>query len=160
MPSILILFSVRFPCKYLGIYSAFILSHTLKTEDPKLLRFGTYFIFPPNCNRNSNNKQWRVLHLKINAYGFWLTFSMRQPSWWCVGLFYQTSEESFPCKSVAPDLKHLFWCIQIIYDICRHEQLSISYWSYGSQTWPIKWNAVSSKQWSYRYSYMDAQYGR
>ena len=27
---------------------------------------------------------------------------------------------------------------------------------YGSQTWPIKWNAVSSRQRSYRYCYMDA----
>ena len=25
-------------------------------------------------------------------------------------------------------------------------RISIGYWSYGSQTWPIKWNAVSSKQ--------------
>ena len=35
-----------------------------------------------------------------------------------------------------------------------------SYRSYGSQTWPIKWNAVSSKQWSCRYCYMDALHGR
>ena len=32
--------------------------------------------------------------------------------------------------------------------------------SYGSQTWPIKWIAVSSKQRSCRYCYMDAQHGR
>ena len=31
---------------------------------------------------------------------------------------------------------------------------------YGSQTWPIKWNAVSSRQRSYRYCYMDALLGR
>ena len=30
---------------------------------------------------------------------------------------------------------------------------------YGSQTSPIKWNAVSSKQRSYRYCYMDALHG-
>ena len=28
----------------------------------------------------------------------------------------------------------------------RHGQLSIGYRSYGNQTWPIKWNAVSSRQ--------------
>ena len=33
----------------------------------------------------------------------------------------------------------------------RHGQLPIGYWSYGSQTWPIKWNAVSSNQRSRRY---------
>ena len=35
-----------------------------------------------------------------------------------------------------------------------------SYRSYGSQTWPIKWNAVSSKKRSYRYCYIDALHGR
>ena len=35
-----------------------------------------------------------------------------------------------------------------------------SYRSYGSQAWPIKWNAVSSKQWSCRYYCMDALHGR
>ena len=30
-------------------------------------------------------------------------------------------------------------------------QLSISFRSYGNQTWSIKWNAVSSRQRSYRY---------
>ena len=35
-------------------------------------------------------------------------------------------------------------------------QLSISYRSYGNQTWPIKWNAVSSTQRSCRYCCMDA----
>ena len=42
----------------------------------------------------------------------------------------------------------------------RHGQLSKGYRSYGSQTWPITWNAVFSKQRSYRYCYMDALYGR
>ena len=37
---------------------------------------------------------------------------------------------------------------------------TIGYRSYGSQTWPIKWNAVSSKQRSCRYCYMDALHGR
>ena len=37
---------------------------------------------------------------------------------------------------------------------------TIGYPSYGSQTWPIKWNAVSSKQRSCRYCYMDALHGR
>ena len=32
--------------------------------------------------------------------------------------------------------------------------------SYGNQTWPIKWNAVSSRQRSCRYCYMDALLGR
>ena len=36
----------------------------------------------------------------------------------------------------------------------------IGYRSYGSQTWPIKWNAVSSMQRSCRYCYMDALHGR
>ena len=45
-------------------------------------------------------------------------------------------------------------------DSQRHEQLSIVYRLYGRQTWPIKWNAVSSKQWSCRYCYMDALQGR
>ena len=31
---------------------------------------------------------------------------------------------------------------------------------YGNQTWPIKWNAVSSRQRSYRYCCMDAPLGR
>ena len=35
-----------------------------------------------------------------------------------------------------------------------------SYRSYGSQTWPIQWNAVFFKQLSYRYCYMDALLGR
>ena len=34
-----------------------------------------------------------------------------------------------------------------------------SYRSYGNQTWPIKWNAVSSKQWLCRYCCMDAPLG-
>ena len=42
----------------------------------------------------------------------------------------------------------------------RHGRLSIGYRSYGSQTWPIKWNAVSSKQQSCRYCCMDALHGR
>ena len=32
--------------------------------------------------------------------------------------------------------------------------------SYGNQTWPMKWSAVSSRQRSYRYCYMDALLGR
>ena len=40
--------------------------------------------------------------------------------------------------------------------LVRHGQLSIDYRSYGSQTWPIKWNSVSSKQRSCRYFYIDA----
>ena len=36
----------------------------------------------------------------------------------------------------------------------------IGYWSYGSQIWPIKWYAVSSKQRSCRYCRMDALNGR
>ena len=39
-------------------------------------------------------------------------------------------------------------------------RLSIAYRSYGSQTWPIKWNAVSSRQRSCRYCYMDALHER
>ena len=39
-------------------------------------------------------------------------------------------------------------------------RLSIYYRSYGSQTWPIKWNAVSSKQRSCRYCCMNALHGR
>ena len=35
--------------------------------------------------------------------------------------------------------------------LTKNGQLSISYRSYGSQTWPIKWNAVSSRQRSCRY---------
>ena len=42
----------------------------------------------------------------------------------------------------------------------KHGQLSIGYQSNGSQTWLIKWNAVSSKQWSYWYCYMYALHGR
>ena len=42
----------------------------------------------------------------------------------------------------------------------RHGQLSIGFRSYGNQTWPIKWNAVSSRQRSYWYCYMDALLGR
>ena len=40
------------------------------------------------------------------------------------------------------------------------DKLSISYWSYENQTWPIKWNAVSSRQRSCRYCNMDALLGR
>ena len=36
----------------------------------------------------------------------------------------------------------------------------ISYRPYWSQTWPIKWKAVSSRQRSCRYCYMDAPLGR
>ena len=42
----------------------------------------------------------------------------------------------------------------------RHGQLYIDYRSYGNQTWLIKWNAVSSRQRSYRYCCMDALLGR
>ena len=38
--------------------------------------------------------------------------------------------------------------------------VSIGFRSYGNQTWPIKWNAVSSMQRSCRYCYMDALLGR
>ena len=41
-----------------------------------------------------------------------------------------------------------------------HRLLSIGYRSYRNQTWPIKWNAVSSRQRSYRYCCMDALLGR
>ena len=41
----------------------------------------------------------------------------------------------------------------------KHGQLSIGSRSYGNQTWPIKWSTVSSRQWSYRYCYMDALLG-
>ena len=44
--------------------------------------------------------------------------------------------------------------------LAKHRQLLISYRSYGSQTWLIKWNAVFSKQRSYRYYCMDALHGR
>ena len=37
---------------------------------------------------------------------------------------------------------------------------TIGFRSYGSQTWPIKWSAVSSKQQSCRYGNMDAVHGR
>ena len=37
---------------------------------------------------------------------------------------------------------------------------TIGYRSYGNQTWPIKWNAVSSRQRSYRYCCMDGLLGR
>ena len=37
---------------------------------------------------------------------------------------------------------------------------TIGYRSYGRQTWPIKWSAVSSKLRSCRYCYMDAPHGR
>ena len=42
----------------------------------------------------------------------------------------------------------------------RHGQLSIAFRSYGSQTWPIKWNSFSSKKRSCRYCYMNAPHGR
>ena len=41
----------------------------------------------------------------------------------------------------------------------RLMKLSIGFRSYGSQTWPIKWNVVSSRQRSYWYCYMDALLG-
>ena len=41
-----------------------------------------------------------------------------------------------------------------------HGQLSIGFRSYGNQTWPIKWNTVSSRLRSCRYCYMDALLGR
>ena len=44
--------------------------------------------------------------------------------------------------------------------LAKHRQLSISYRLYGSQTWPIKWSAVPSKQGPCRYCYMDAPHGR
>ena len=54
----------------------------------------------------------------------------------------------------------LVWCCcQDLFNIAcntRHGQLSIGYRSYGNQTWPIKWNAVSSRQRSYWYCCMDA----
>ena len=37
---------------------------------------------------------------------------------------------------------------------------AIGYRSYGNQTWSIKWNALSSRQRSYRYCCMDALLGR
>ena len=46
-----------------------------------------------------------------------------------------------------------------IHGLRRHGQLLIGYRSYGNQTWPIKWNAVSSRQQSYRYFCMDALHG-
>ena len=44
-------------------------------------------------------------------------------------------------------------------DWLRHGQLTIVYRSYGSQTWSIKWSAISSKQRLCRYCYMDAPHG-
>ena len=49
----------------------------------------------------------------------------------------------------------LLYPLVFLFDIILG-QLSIGYWSYESQTWPIKWNAVSSRQRSYRYCCMDA----
>ena len=51
--------------------------------------------------------------------------------------------------------------IYIYIYICMYIwQLSIGYRSYGSQTWPTKWNAVSSKQRLCRYCCMDALHER
>ena len=44
--------------------------------------------------------------------------------------------------------------------LAKHGQLSIGLWSYGSQTYLIKWSAVSSKQWLCWYCYMDAPHRR
>ena len=43
--------------------------------------------------------------------------------------------------------------------LAEHGQLTIIFRSCGSQIWPIKWNAVSSKQRSCRYCYMDTPDG-
>ena len=46
-------------------------------------------------------------------------------------------------------------------DKMKHGFFQAAIWkSYGSQTWPIKWNTVSFKQRSCRYCYMDALHGR
>ena len=42
--------------------------------------------------------------------------------------------------------------------ICQYRYV-IGYRSYGNQTWPIKWNAVSSRRRSCRYCCMDALFG-
>ena len=42
----------------------------------------------------------------------------------------------------------------------RHGQISVGFRSYGNQTWPINWNAVSSRLRSYRYCYIDELRGR
>ena len=41
----------------------------------------------------------------------------------------------------------------------KHGRQSIGSRSYGNQTWPIRWNAVSSRQRLYRYCYMAALHG-
>ena len=44
--------------------------------------------------------------------------------------------------------------------LTKHGQLSIGFRSYGNQTWLIKWNAVSSRQRSCLYCYVDELLGR
>ena len=67
-------------------------------------------------------------------------------------------KRSFDSQKV-PETTQSFQYFDHLYFIYCVGLFSLSYRSYGSQTWPIKWNAVSSKQRSCRYCCMDAPLG-
>ena len=63
---------------------------------------------------------------------------------------------------MGPSIYHHYIYIHIYIDtwLTQAWTATIGHRSNGSQIWPIKWNAVSSKQRSCRYCYMDALLGR
>ena len=82
----------------------------------------------------------------------------------CIGFHVNAHKTEYMCFNQTGDIFTLDGTSLKLVDkftyLGSSGQLSISYRSYGSQTWPIKWNADSSKQRSYRYCCMDALLGR
>ena len=89
-----------------------------------------------------------------------------------IGLHVNAHKTEYMCYNQTGDIS-TSWQVhlprkQFLINRDRHQNVtskgmesyrSIDYQWYGSQTWPIKWNAVCSKQRSRRYCYMDALHG-
>ena len=110
------------------------------------------------------NKSWRQHPTRHQQYGhlppITKTIQVRRT---CRSLL---EKQGRAHKWCTPMNRHIiffffFFAIFFIYVLnrWRHRLLSISYRSYWNQTLPIKWNAVSPRQRSCRYCYMDALLG-
>ena len=61
-----------------------------------------------------------------------------------IGLSVNAHKTEYMCFNQTGDISTLVHLPrrQCLINRKRHQLLSIGYWSYGSQTWPIKWNTV------------------
>ena len=73
-----------------------------------------------------------------------------------IGLHVKAHKTEYVCYNQTSDISTLDGTSLKLVDKFTYLGSSISF---GNQTWPIKWNAVSSRHQSCRYCYMDALLG-